>query len=44
MSKYKIEVTVNIVECDEETDAKPIELEDGRYQYMSLSNTLMIKS
>jgi len=33
MSKYKIKVTVNIVECDEETVAKPIELEDGRYQY-----------
>jgi hypothetical protein len=33
MSKYKIEVMVNLVECDEETDDKPIELEDGCYQY-----------
>ncbi|BBO88363.1 hypothetical protein [Desulfosarcina ovata] len=33
MSKYKIEVMVNLVECDEEADDKPIELEDGCYQY-----------
>lgn len=32
MSKYKIDVMVNLVECDEDTDDKPIELEDGRYQ------------
>jgi hypothetical protein len=33
MSKYKINVTVNVVECEEETDENPIELEDGSYQY-----------
>jgi hypothetical protein len=33
MSKYKINVTVNLVECDEETNDSPIELEDGSYQY-----------
>ncbi len=33
MSKYKINVTVNLVECDEEIDNSPIELEDGSYQF-----------
>lgn len=33
MSKYKINVTVNLVECDVETDNSPIELEDGSYQF-----------
>lgn len=33
MSKYKINVTVNLVECDDETDDNPIALEDGRYRY-----------
>jgi hypothetical protein len=33
MSRYKIEVTVNLVECDAETDDTPIELEDGCYKY-----------
>lgn len=32
MGKYKINVTVNLVECDSETDDSPIELEDG-YQF-----------
>lgn len=32
MSKYKINVTVNLVECDAETDDTPIELDDGSYQ------------
>jgi len=33
MSKYKINITVNLAECDDETDDNPIELEDGHYQY-----------
>jgi len=33
MSKYKINVTVNLIECDEEIDDNPIELEDGSYQF-----------
>jgi hypothetical protein len=33
MSKYKINVTVNFIECDEEIDDSPIELEDGSYQF-----------
>ena len=33
MSKFKINVTVNLVECDEKTDDSPIELEDGSYQF-----------
>ncbi len=33
MSKYKINVTVNLVESDVETDENPIELEDGSYQF-----------
>ncbi len=33
MSKYKINVTVNLVACDDETDNNPIELDDGSYQY-----------
>ncbi len=32
MSKYKINVTVNLVECDAETDDTLMELEDGSYQ------------
>lgn len=32
MSKYKINVTVNLVECDDETDDSPLELDDGSYQ------------
>ena len=33
MSKYKINVTIDLVECDEEANDNPIELEDGSYQY-----------
>ncbi|WP_291322094.1 hypothetical protein [Desulfonatronospira sp.] len=33
MSKCKIKVSVRLVECSEETDDNPIELEDGCYQY-----------
>ena len=33
MKKYKIKVSVNLVECDEQTDITPIELDDGSYQY-----------
>jgi hypothetical protein len=33
MSKYKINVTVNLIECDEEINDSPIELEDGSYQF-----------
>jgi hypothetical protein len=33
MSKCKINVTVNLVECEGEADNRPIELEDGSYQY-----------
>ena len=33
MSKYKINVTVNLVECNETTDVSPIELDDGSYQF-----------
>ncbi len=33
MSKYKINVTINLVECDEEANDNPMELEDGSYQY-----------
>ncbi len=33
MSKYKINVTVNLVESDVETDENPIELENGSYQF-----------
>ena len=36
MSKYKINVTVNLVECDddEKVNNDPIELEDGSYQFI----------
>jgi len=33
VSKYKINVTINLVECDEEANDNPMELEDGSYQY-----------
>lgn len=33
MSKYKINVTVNLVECNEQTSDSPVELDDGSYQY-----------
>ncbi len=33
MSKCKINVTVNLVECEEELNDSPIELEDGSFQY-----------
>ena len=39
MSKYKINVTVNLVECDEETDNNPIELDDGSYKFTINENT-----
>lgn len=32
MSKYKIKVTVDLVESDEETDNNPVELENGSYE------------
>ncbi|MCP3889107.1 MAG: hypothetical protein GY702_09585 [Desulfobulbaceae bacterium] len=32
MGKYKINVTVDLVECDAETDDSLMELEDGSYQ------------
>ena len=33
MNKYKIEVSVKLVECSEKTDDNPIALDDGTYQY-----------
>lgn len=32
MGKYKINVAVNLVECDDETNDNLIELDDGSYQ------------
>ena len=38
MSKYKINVMVNLVECNEEIDSSPIELEDGSYKFTISEN------
>ena len=38
MSKYKINVTINLVECEDETDDNPMELENGSYQYIINGN------
>lgn len=32
MSKYKVKVTVELVECNEKTNNEPVELDDGSYQ------------
>lgn len=35
MSKYKINVTVNLSKCDDEkANDRPIELDDGSYQFI----------